>query len=66
VLWKEFDGERGRLLADISEDGGLSFRQIELATSGGASDQPRALSRGDVLYAFWRSEHEGVRVFLLP
>jgi hypothetical protein len=66
VLWKEFDGERGRLLADISEDGGLSFRQIELATSGGASDQPRALSRGDVLYAFWRSEHEGIRVFRLP
>ncbi len=66
LVWKEFDGERARLLADISEDGGLSFRQVELASSAGASDQPRALSRGDVFYVFWRSEHEGMRVFRLP
>lgn len=66
VLWKEFDGERAHLWAELSEDGGLSFgAAVELAASAGASDQPRALSRGDALYAFWRTEHEGMRVFPL-
>jgi len=66
LLWKEFDGERTRLLADISEDGGLSFKRLELATSAGVSDQPRSLRRGSVLYAFWRTDREGMRVFRLP
>lgn len=66
VLWKEFDGERARLWAEVSEDGGQSFRAaVELANSAGPSDQPRALRRGDALYAFWRTEHEGMRVFPL-
>lgn len=66
VLWKAFDGERARLWAEVSEDGGLSFRAaVELANSAGPSDQPRALRRGDALYAFWRTEHEGMRVFPL-
>jgi len=66
LLWKEFDGERTRLLADVSEDGGVSFQRSELANSAGASDQPRALQRGSALYAFWRTEGEGLRVYRLP
>jgi hypothetical protein len=66
LIWKEFDGERTHLLADISEDGGQTFKTTALATSAGASDQPRSLLRGEVFYAFWRSEREGMRVFRLP
>lgn len=66
VIWKEFDGEHTHLFADISEDGGLTFKTTELATSAGASDQPRSLLRGEAFYAFWRSEREGLRVFRLP
>lgn len=65
LVWKEFDGERTRLFADLSDDAGQTFKAVELAVSGGASDQPRALVRGDTLYAFWNSEHEGMRVFRL-
>ena len=64
VLWKEFDGERAHLWAEVSEDGGLTFAQsLELADSAGASDQPRAMMHGNKLYAFWRTEREGMRVF---
>ena len=66
LVWKEFDGERTHLWAEVSEDGGTSFRHVELATSVGASDQPRALRRGNVFYAYWRTEREGMQVFRLP
>lgn len=65
LVWKEFDGVRTRLFADLSNDAGQTFKAVELAVSGGASDQPRALVRGDTLYAFWNSEREGMRVFRL-
>lgn len=65
IVWKEFDGEQVRLRAEISDDGGKSFRPLELAATAGASDQPRALRRGDALYAFWYTEREGMRVFQL-
>lgn len=65
LVWKEFDGQQVRLRAEISEDDGHSFRPLELATTAGASDQPRALRRGDALYAFWHTEKEGMRLFRL-
>lgn len=63
VVWKEFDGQQTRLRAEVSEDGGKNFRQLELASSAGATDQPRALTRGADLFAFWRTEQEGMRLF---
>lgn len=65
IVWKEFDGQKTLLRAEISEDGGVGFRAIELGSTAGASDQPRALQRGDALYAFWRTEREGMRLFRL-
>lgn len=65
LVWKEFDGERTRLFVDLSDDAGRTFKSLELAASSGASDQPRALLRGDVRYVFWNSEREGMRVFRL-
>lgn len=65
IVWKEFDGEKTRLRAELSEDGGETFSPRELAASDGASDQPRALARGAELYAFWRTEREGMQLYRL-
>lgn len=66
IAWKEFDGEKTRLRAQVSSDGGLSFLPLELTSAEGASDQPRLLKRGELLHVFWRTEREGMRLFDLP
>ncbi|MDY0012698.1 MAG: sialidase family protein [Rhodocyclaceae bacterium] len=66
IAWKEFDGEQSRLRAWISRDAGQTFDSVELAATRGASDQARVLRRGARLYAFWRTEQEGFRLFPLP
>ncbi|QDF99715.1 hypothetical protein CJ010_11000 [Azoarcus sp. DD4] len=65
LVWKEFDGERTRLYAELSADGGGSFRRTELAATTGASDQPRILRRGDDFFAFWHTAGEGLRGYAL-
>jgi hypothetical protein len=66
IAWKEFDGEKTRLRAQVSTDGGVSFRPLELASADGISDQPRLLKRGELMQVFWRTEREGMRLFDLP
>lgn len=67
VAWKEFDGQRSRLYAEQSTDGGQTFAApVELASTEGESDHPRTLIRGTALFAFWNTEREGMRVFPLP
>lgn len=61
IVWKEFDGERTQLKAEVSTDGGSSFKARALAITSGASDQPRLIRRGDGLFAFWRTENEGMK-----
>jgi len=53
IAWKEFDGKRAQLRAMLSDDGGEHWRELELASTAGASDQPRVLARGDRFYVFW-------------
>jgi hypothetical protein len=65
IVWKEFDGERTRLMAELSDDGGETFRSMTIATTEKISDQPRVLLRGEELFAFWRTELEGMRAFPL-
>lgn len=66
IVWKEFDGERTRLRALLSTDGGQGFAARELAATEGASDQPRALRRGAQTFAFWRTEREGFLTIAVP
>ncbi len=66
IIWKEFDGEQTLLHAEISEDGGASFKRLALGAASGASDHPRAIAHGKELFAYWRTELEGMRVFRLP
>lgn len=65
IVWKEFDGERTHLRAEVSDDGGKQFRSVALAVTNGASDQPRVLQRGASLFAFWRTENEGMKGYWL-
>ncbi len=65
LVWKEFDGQRTVLRAEISDDGGETFRGLDPVPTAGASDQVRALVKGDSFFAFWRTEREGMRVIPL-
>ncbi|HRP67158.1 MAG TPA: sialidase family protein [Thauera sp.] len=65
VVWKEFDGEHTQLFAELSDDGGRSFRTRALAATAGASDQPRVLRRGEALFVFWRTADEGMKGYPL-
>lgn len=66
IVWKEFDGDRTRLAALVSDDGGRTFSSHELGATEGAADQPRVLVRGAQLFAFWRTAREGLRLHPLP
>lgn len=53
-------------------DGGTLVAHVNLAVSGPRVaivwkefDGKKSLQRGDVLYAFWRTEREGMRLFRL-
>ncbi len=59
VVWKEFDGKRAQLRAMISDDGGDSWRERDLRTTTGASDQPRLLQHDGRIFAFWNTRQEG-------
>lgn len=65
IVWKEFDGQKTHLRAEVSDDGGASFKPVGLTATEGASDQPRLLLRGDSVFAFWHTEREGMRLFPL-
>jgi hypothetical protein len=65
IVWKEFDGERTWLRAEVSADGGAQWRSVPLAATDGPSDQPRVIRRGAELFAFWRTEREGMKGYWL-
>ena len=58
VAWKEFDGERSRLRAMLSDNGGDTWRERELATTAEASDHPRVLVRDGAFFVFWNTRRE--------
>ena len=66
IAWKEFDGERSRLRAMVSVDGGVNWREYDLAATSGASDQPRLLTRNGKFYVFWHTRQEPFSVVAVP
>ena len=66
VAWKEFDGERSRLRAMTSEDGGDNWREHDLASTAEASGHPLLLERQGRFYAFWNTRLEPLSVTPLP
>ncbi len=61
VVWKQFDGKSTSILAKLSSDAGLTWRDKELARTQGNSDQPHlvVVDAGPLL--IWRTQNEGVQ-----
>ena len=66
IAWKEFDGERTRLRALRSNDGGESWQEHELAATAGSSDQPRVLTFGGDFHVFWNTRERPLSIAILP
>jgi hypothetical protein len=66
IAWKEFDGQRTALRALRSDDGGGTWREVQLAASEGPTDQPKVLVRGDTFHVFWNTREQPLRVVALP
>jgi hypothetical protein len=66
IAWKEFDGEHSKLRAMVSEDGGDRWKEHVLASTGGASDQPKVLARGEQFYVFWNTRNEPLSTTPVP
>lgn len=66
LAWKEFDGEASRLRGMLSDDGGATWREIAIAATQGASDQPRLLTHQGRFYAFWNTRATPRSVHALP
>jgi hypothetical protein len=65
VAWKEFDGRQSRLRGMLSDDDGKSWREVDLATTSGASDQPRVLVSKGRSYVVWNTRQDAIRVLPL-
>ncbi|SFU36561.1 hypothetical protein SAMN05216552_100299 [Pseudoduganella namucuonensis] len=61
LAWKQFDGKSTAILAKVSDDGGKTWRNVELARTEGGSDHPRLVAADAGIYLIWRTRNEGVR-----
>ena len=62
LAWKQFDGKSTAILGRWSADGGLTWRERELARTGKASDQPHLLNTRSGIVLVWRTQDDGVRI----
>jgi hypothetical protein len=66
IAWKEFDGTRSRLRALRSDDGGASWREVELGAADGPSAHPLVLAHGGGFRVFWNTRERPLLVIALP
>lgn len=66
IAWKEFDGKAARLKALRSDDGGTTWREQELASIEGATDQPKVVASQGAFYVLWNSAERPLAVTRLP
>lgn len=64
LAWKQFDGKTTAILSRLSNDGGQTWHEAELARTQGASDQPRLLNTPVGIALVWRTQNEGVQTVL--
>lgn len=62
VVWKQFDGKSTAILGRVSHDLGKTWKDIELARTAGASDQPHLVETDADVLLIWRTQKEGVYV----
>lgn len=65
VAWKQFDGKSTAVVARLSDDGGRTWREKEVARTAGASDQPRLAAGKPGIAMVWRTQDDGVTAVLL-
>lgn len=65
LAWKQFDGKATKILAKVSNDDGKSWEDAALASTEGASDQPRLLSTPDGIVLVWRTQNEGLQTVVM-
>lgn len=58
IVWRSFDGQAMHLRAWVSEDDGAHFSLRELASSGGDSDYPRLLRKGQQIFVIWNTTEQ--------
>jgi hypothetical protein len=64
VVWKQFDGRSTAILARLSDDGGTSWHQTELARTSADSDKPHLITYSSGIVLIWRTQNEGIRTIL--
>ncbi|GAB3543621.1 sialidase family protein [Noviherbaspirillum agri] len=65
LAWKQFDGKLTAIQARVSGDGGKSWQEQVLATTEGASDQPRLVSAPAGIVLVWRTRNEGLQTVVV-
>lgn len=65
VVWKQFDGTSTAILGRLSNDGGKTWREQEIARTTGDSDKPHLLTSRSTIALLWRTQNEGIRVVTL-
>jgi hypothetical protein len=65
VVWKQFDGASMAILGRISDDGGVTWREQELARTAADSDQPHLVTSASNMVLLWRTQNEGIRIVAL-
>lgn len=62
LAWKEFDGRSTAVFARLSNDGGQTWRDKELARTERESDHPHLLTTPAGIVLAWRTLAEGLRL----
>ncbi len=62
LVWKQFDGQETAILGKFSDDGGKSWRDLELARTAGGSDKPYLIRHPAGILLAWRTQNEGIRI----
>jgi hypothetical protein len=61
AVWKQFDGQSTAILARLSDDGGVTWHEKELARTRSESDKPYLITDASGVVLIWRTQKEGVR-----
>ena len=63
VVWKQFDGKSTAIMARVSDDGGSTWREQEIARTTANSDKPHLITSQSRIALVWRTQNEGIRIF---
>lgn len=66
IAWKEFDGTRSQLRGLHSADGGATWMEVTLASTGEASDHPKIVTWQNRFHVFWNTRNESLSVTSFP